>query len=123
MISTLGIESWKIKKGSMKGGDLLGFLEMGLKERVDGKVLVLDNARTHHTKDVKGRIKDLGMEGKWLPPYSPELNPIEEVFGWLKNRLRRTRIGNEMELREGIRKLELELKKIGVLERYKHSYD
>ena len=123
VISSSGIESCKIKKGSMKGEDLLGFLEMGLKDKTDGKMLVLDNARTHHTKDVKERIKDLGMEGKWLPPYSPELNPIEEVFGWLKNRLRRMRVGNEKDLREGIKKLELELKEIGVLERYKHSYD
>ena len=123
LISSVGIESWKIKKGSMKGEDLLGFLEMGLKDKTDGKVLVLDNARTHHTKDVKERIKDLGMKGKWLPPYSPELNPIEEVFGWLKNRLRRMRVGNEKELREGITKLELELKEAGVLERYKRSYD
>ena len=58
-----------------------------------------------------------------VPPYSPELNPIEEVFGWLKNRLRRMRIGNEKELREGITKLELELKVTGVLERYRRSYD
>lgn len=48
---------------------------------------------------------------------------MKMVLGWLKNRLRRMRIRNEKDLREGITLLELELKEVGVLERYRRSYD
>lgn len=123
LISKDGIESWKIKKRGVKGDDLIEFFEGTNHEKVRDKSLVLDNARSHHRKDVKEKIEQLGMKGKWLPPYSPELNPIEEVFSWLKRRLRMMRIRVEKDLREGIEVLVEELRVKGVLERFKHSYD
>jgi transposase len=123
LISVYGIENWKIKKGSVKGDDLLEFFDQTNKDTIKNKTLVLDNARSHHRKDVKEKLNKLGIVGKWLPPYSPELNPIEEVFSWLKTRLRRMRIRKEDELKNGIEVLVKELNKKGVLERFKHSYE
>ncbi len=53
----------------------------------EGKiVMILDNAKIHHTKllkDVLDANPRLHLE--FLPPYSPNLNKIEELWGWLKN--------------------------------------
>ena len=51
-------------------------------------VLVLDNARIHHAKMVQAFLD--GEEGDafhfiFLPPYSPQLNPIERLWKWLKD--------------------------------------
>lgn len=51
-------------------------------------VLVIDNAPIHHTNDMKeaqGRWKRLGIRLEFLPPYSPELNPIEMVWKQMKH--------------------------------------
>lgn len=64
------------------------FLETVLKKATTKKkiLMVLDNARYHHAKLNKEFIKGIKskMELIYLPPYSPELNPIE--FLWKKTR-------------------------------------
>lgn len=47
-------------------------------------VLILDNASIHHSERVKQLCEDAGVVLLYLPPYSPDLNPIEEFFGELK---------------------------------------
>ena len=42
--------------------------------------ILLDNARIHHAKTVKIRAEELDIYFIYLPPYSPDLNPIES--GW-----------------------------------------
>lgn len=54
-------------------------------------VLVLDNARIHHDDRWVSIIEDLGGHVEFLPPYSPDFNPIETAFSWLKAWLRRNR--------------------------------
>jgi len=60
-----------------------------LKEVKPGSVIVLDNA-TFHKKSV---LPDLAQKKNcrvlFLPPYSPDLNPIEKKWAWLKKRLRK----------------------------------
>ena len=55
-------------------------------------VLVMDNARVHHG----GRVAELCAASEvlliYLPPYSPDLNPIEKVFSVLKSQLKRHRV-------------------------------
>ncbi len=43
-------------------------------------VIVLDNASVHHYHEVADIINGVGCIIRFLPPYSPELNPIENVF-------------------------------------------
>eukprot|EP00732_Lithocolla_globosa_P001273 Lithocolla_globosa_v1_NODE_605_length_3613_cov_11.564362.p2 type:complete len:303 gc:universal NODE_605_length_3613_cov_11.564362:2613-3521(+) len=52
-------------------------------------ILVLDNASIHHVAEVRSIIETYGALIVYLPPYSPELNPIEEVFSCVKAWLRR----------------------------------
>jgi transposase len=52
-------------------------------------VLVMDNASFHHGEAVKELCLRAGVKLVFLPPYSPNLNPIEEFFGDLKEKLGR----------------------------------
>lgn len=47
-------------------------------------VLIIDNASIHHSERVQQLCDDAGVVLLYLPPYSPDLNPIEEFFGELK---------------------------------------
>lgn len=47
-------------------------------------VLVLDNASIHHMQPVADTLKQLGIILLFLPAYSPDLNPIEELFSYIK---------------------------------------
>ena len=54
-----------------------------------GDVVVLDNLGSHKGKAVRDAIRNAGARLAFLPPYSPDLNPIEQVFAKLKHLLRR----------------------------------
>jgi transposase len=53
-----------------------------------GDVVVLDNLSSHKVKGVRERIEAAGAELLYLPPYSPDLNPIEKAWSKLKLLLR-----------------------------------
>jgi transposase len=64
------------------------FLEKVLEKYSDKKIImILDNARIHHAKLLKQFLDSNKerLELKFLPPYSPTLNMIEELWGWLKS--------------------------------------
>lgn len=52
-------------------------------------VLVMDNASFHHSERIKQMCSQKGVILVYLPPYSPDLNPIEEFFAELKSFIRR----------------------------------
>lgn len=54
-----------------------------------GDLVVLDNLGSHKGKAVRRAIRAAGAHLLFLPPYSPDLNPIEMVFAKLKTLLRR----------------------------------
>jgi transposase len=54
-----------------------------------GDVVVLDNLPAHKVAGVEGAIRAAGASLLYLPPYSPDLNPIEQVFAKLKALLRK----------------------------------
>jgi len=59
-----------------------------LKEIEPGSVIVLDNA-TFHKKSVLPQLAlEKNCEVLFLPPYSPDLNPIEKKWAWLKKKMR-----------------------------------
>ena len=49
-----------------------------------GSVLVLDNARFHHGGHIASLVEEAGCSLLYLPPYSPDFNPIELLWSWLK---------------------------------------
>jgi transposase len=58
-------------------------------ELLVGQIVVMDNLSSHKGHRVRELIEARGCELKYLPPYSPDLNPIEEAFSKLKALLRK----------------------------------
>jgi transposase len=54
-----------------------------------GDVVILDNLGSHKAKAVRQAIRDVGARLVFLPKYSPDLNPIEQVFAKFKTLLRK----------------------------------
>ena len=54
-----------------------------------GSVIVMDNASFHSKKKLFSAAHNAGCKLLFLPPYSPELNPIEKLWAWLKRLLRK----------------------------------
>jgi transposase len=54
-----------------------------------GDIVILDNLGGHKGKAVRRSIRAAGARLLFLPPYSPDLNPIEQVFAKLKQLMRK----------------------------------
>jgi len=74
------------------GADLLTiWLEQDLAPKLPAKsVLVMDNATFHKRADTRAMIEAAGHRLEYLPPYSPDLNPIEQKWAQAKAVRRRT---------------------------------
>ena len=92
-ISTAGVKTMTIKDGAFNSADFLVFLTdlaHQFQELLRGEaVIVMDNAKIHHAADVIQFLEENGIRYQFLPPYSPELNPIELLFGTVKAAYRR----------------------------------
>jgi len=67
-----------------------------------GDIVVLDNLRAHKAPDIRERIEHVGAELWYLPPYSPDLNPIELMWSKVKTHLRTAAARTEEALYEAI---------------------
>jgi transposase len=77
------------KAGAMKRADVEAFLaEDVLPWLLPGSVIVLDNARIHRGGKIPQIVEKAGCSILYLPPYSPDLSPIEPAWGWIKDRVR-----------------------------------
>ena len=56
-----------------------------------GDVVIMDNLAVHKQPDIRTAIEQAGAQLRFLPPYSPDFNPIEQVFSKLKAFLRALR--------------------------------
>lgn len=76
--------------GPINGERFLAYVEQALVPTLKpGDVVVLDNLGSHKGKAVRQAIRRAGAHLIFLPKYSPDLNPIEQVFAKLKTLLRR----------------------------------
>jgi len=83
------IAPWVIK-GAMNGPAFAAYVEKVLvPELVPGTVVILDNLATHRNAEAAQAMHAAGCWFLFLPPYSPDLNPIELAFSKLKAHLRR----------------------------------
>jgi transposase len=122
LISTKGIVSWKLYKKSITGVSFVSFLDDLDKDYMKGKMILMDNFSVHHMKTVKTLLKSMETEPIYVPPYSPDLNPIEEMFSCLKIRVREKIISTETELRKELTHLVNEINEKGLLMYYNHAY-
>ena len=52
-------------------------------------VVVMDNLSVHHVNFIQSLFDDAGILVLFLPPYSPDMNPIEEAFSYVKRYLKK----------------------------------
>lgn len=57
-----------------------------------GQILIMDNVSFHKCPLIIKKLKDIGVSVVFLPPYSPEFNPIENMWSKIKTFLRRQKI-------------------------------
>jgi transposase len=71
------------------GPSFLAYVEQVLAPTLRKRDIVfMDNLRTHKIDDVREAIESVGAKLRYLPAYSPDLNPIEMAFSKLKTALR-----------------------------------
>lgn len=75
--------------GPINGASFLAWVEQRLVPTLrPGDVVILDNLGSHKGKAVRAAVRQAGAHLLFLPPYSPDLNPIEQVFAKLKHMMR-----------------------------------
>lgn len=76
--------------GPINGELFLAYIEQVLVPTLKpGDIVIIDNLGSHKGKAVRRAIRAAGAKLFFLPPYSPDLNPIEQVFAKLKTLLRK----------------------------------
>jgi transposase len=76
--------------GPINGRAFTAYVEQVLVPTLQpGDIVVADNLGSHKGAAARCAIEAAGAELRFLPPYSPDLNPIEQVFAKLKTLLRR----------------------------------
>ena len=94
-LSVNGMLDCKTVKGTVNGDVFYDFVQATLLPHLmpfDGQnphsVVLLDNCSIHHVEGIVEMIHEVGALVHFLPPYSPDYNPIEEAFSKVKSNLR-----------------------------------
>ena len=84
------IDAPLVLDGPVNGQSFTAYVEQFLLPTLSpGDIVVMDNLGSHKGKAVRQLIRSAGARLLFLPPYSPDLNPIEQVFAKLKTLLRK----------------------------------
>src|ERR1700680_3124240 len=85
-----GVTAPFVLDGPMDGPHFLAYVEQILAPTLKkGQIVFLDNVSTHKVDGVEEAIEARGARAVFLPAYSPDLNPIEQLFARLKSFLRK----------------------------------
>ena len=75
--------------GPINGACFKAYVEQALVPTLrPGDIVILDNLASHKAKIIRQTIKKAGARLWFLPPYSPDLNPIEQAFAQIKHWMR-----------------------------------
>jgi transposase len=92
--------------GAMTGELFVAYIEQFLAPTLKpGDIVIMDNLPAHKVGGVAEAIKARGATVRYLPPYSPDLNPIEQMFAKLKALLRKAAVRTIPELWDKIGEL------------------
>jgi transposase len=84
-LRTCGMTAPMVLDGAMHGRAFLAYVEQVLVPTLTpGDIVVMDNLPAHKPTAVRHAIEATGAELRFLPPYSPDFNPIEMAFSKLK---------------------------------------
>ena len=95
-IASSGVLTVELTKDTVNGDSFFDFIRGTLIPHMrpfDGisphSILIMDNCSVHHVNEVREVLQQAGILVLFLPPYSPDLNPLEEAFSYVKQYLRR----------------------------------
>lgn len=105
-LSFSGIEAPMTVSGAVDGIVFTVYVEQvlcpGLKV---GDVVVMDNLPAHKVSGIREMIEARGAKLIYLPPYSPDLNPIEKCWSKIKTYLRKAKARTRAELEKALREV------------------
>ena len=85
-----GLVAPMVLDGPMNGAAFLAYTEQVLVPELEpGDIVIMDNLPAHKITGVRAAIQAAGARLMFLPPYSPDMNPIEMAFSKLKALLRK----------------------------------
>ena len=106
LIAAMGVQgpvAHHLVRGGMKRPDWAHFLVQELLPSLPpGSVLLMDNLKLHKEEWVEAVVRGYGHALLFVPPYSPETNPIELMFNVLKAKLRTVAPAGLVALREAL---------------------
>lgn len=89
-IDASGVKPSMSVEGAVDGKAFEAYVEHFLAPTLErGQIVVMDNLSVHKSKRIERLVEESGCELLFLPPYSPDMNPIEEAFSKLKTILRK----------------------------------
>jgi len=99
-----GMTAPMVLDGPMNGAAFLAYVEQVLAPTLHpGDTVIMDNLPAHKLRGVREAIERAGANLRYLPPYSPDFNPIENAFAKLKALLRKAAARTINELWDAIR--------------------
>jgi len=89
-LRTTGLTAPTVLDGPMNSEFFLAYVQQQLVSTLRcGDLVIMDNLSSHKQTGVRDAIKSVGADLLYLPPYSPDLNPIELAFSKFKTLLRK----------------------------------
>lgn len=90
--------------GTLNKETFAQYIKVQLKSTLaDDDILLLDNSSVHKSKLVVDTLNECGIKVLWLPRYSPDYNPIEFLWAYLKSILRKLKARTREKLDEAIK--------------------
>lgn len=101
-----GLTAPAVFDGAINGESFMAYVQQVLVPTLrPGDIVILDNLSSHKIEGVREAIEAVGATVRYLPPYSPDLNPIEQLFAKLKALLRKAAKRTVADLWDAIGKL------------------
>lgn len=124
LIAALGIGGMRcstVVDGAVNGDVFEAFVEQVLvPELQSGDVVIMDNLSSHKRQRIRELIEGAGARLVFLPPYSPDLNPIELIFAKVKQLLRSLACRTRESLWESMQSVLDQVTSTDALNCYKH---
>lgn len=89
-LRSTGLVAPLVIDGALNGELFRAYVEQQLiKALKPGDIVIMDNLPSHKVKGIEEAINSVNAYLLYLPPYSPDMNPIEQVFSKIKNEIRK----------------------------------
>jgi transposase len=103
-LSLSGVQAPWLLEGALDGQAFGVYISEVLAPYLEeGDILILDNLSTHKVRGIAEAVEARGARVEYLPPYSPDLNPIERCWSKLKTYLRQAKARSYEELVKGLK--------------------